>query len=387
MLIAGVGLAVPVGAACGATTPNGPPPPPVDGGPPDAGPDIDATDAPPDVPPTQTALVVDVSHSGAVVNDVVQDGPVSQIVARGMIELTGKTTPTEAWSSLFDAQDVVGIKVSPVGWPKVFSQVATVKAIIAGLNLAGVTNDQIIVFDRYQSYLDAIGYPAQLPTGIRFMTSAAGYTEDQTDPTGGYDVTQYADILPVYPGDDPTNPLKRRSHLSNIVSNVVTKVVNVPALKDHRSAGLTLALKNMTYGCVNNVSRTHVPPDNWTKDFLPVIAAMPKLRQKVVLHVADALIAGYEGGPEYGGPSFKSFVRSSLLFARDPVALDRIGWEIIDAERTKNGLPLLANSGLKLTNAGNEAFDERQPQHVLQAGAAGLGISDLTKIEHRLVAL
>lgn len=331
-------------------------------------------------------VVIEVTHCGSVVNDVVQAGPVREMMSRGMLELTGRATEQEAWRALFSAGDVVGIKVSPVGYPKVFSQIATVSEIIRGLNLAGVANDHIVVFDRYRDNLDAIGYAASLPVGVRFAAASPAYANDQTDTTG-YDTSELVDLPRVYPGDDASDPVKRRSYLCNIVSKEVTKVINVPALKDHASGGITFALKGMTYGCVNNVSRTHVPPDNWTRDFIPAIAAMTKLRQKVVLHVADALVACFDGGPAENA-RFQTFNYASLLFATDPVALDRIGWKILDDRRALSGLPALAGTGIALTNPdGAESFDERQPQHVLTAGAAGLGVSDLALIQHRRVEL
>lgn len=393
VLHAGMALAVPAlvgcngvveGTAVDEITEPGRASPPV---PPTAsGPAAEPPSPPPPTPSSTDGVVVQISHAGAVVGEVVQAGPVRAMMARGMCELTGTCTEEDAWSTLFAPCDVVGIKVSPVGYPKVFSQVATVNEIIRGLNLAGVPNTSIIVFDRYKDYLDAIGYPPLLPAGIRFMSAVDTYVEDQTD-VAGYDAAEYVDIARVYPGDDASNPHKRRSFLSQIVSKRVTKVINVPALKDHVSAGVTCALKNMTYGCVNNVSRTHVAPDNWTKDFIPVIAAMKTLREKVVLHIADALVACYDGGPGPPDAAFKTFSCASLLFATDPVSLDRIGWKILDEQRATMALPPLAQCGLTLTNAGMEAFNERQPQHVLAAGAAGLGVADLAAIEHRVIAL
>jgi uncharacterized protein (DUF362 family) len=191
----------------------------------------------------------------------------------------------------------------------------------------------------------------------------------------------------VYPGDDASNPAKRRSSLCRIVSQQVDKVINVPTLKDHTSAGITMALKNMTYGLVNNVARTHAAPDNWTQDFIPAIASMPKLRSKVVLHIADALIGCYDGGPSPDHPNFSPFTYGALLFSTDPVAMDRVGWQILDAQRAKVGLPPLAECGRLLIDRGYEPFDRRQPQHVLTAGAAGLGVSDLRRIRHRVVSL
>lgn len=328
--------------------------------------------------------VIEVSRRGAM-NPSTQDLAVRDMLTRAMLELTGKGCEADAWKTFFGPSDVVGIKVSPVGFPEAYSHASTLKAIIRGLELAGVARTSIVVFDRYRDMLDACGYPGALPQGIEFAGVVPTYTDEQTQ-LPGYDASTFVDLPRVYAGDDANDPIKRRSHLADIVSNRLTKIINVPALKDHISAGVTCALKNMTYGMVNNVSRTHQAPDNWTKDFVPAIASMPKIRSKVVLHVCDALRVGYEGGPS--PEVLKTADLASLLVATDPVALDRVGWSILDGLRTKAGLPPLAQTGKKLVNPnGGEVYDERQPQHVLAAGAAGLGESDLAKIQRRIIAL
>jgi hypothetical protein len=408
LLLASAAVAVPAATGCGTavnrgeTSDAGPPldagtPPdaspddagaPADSGPVvDASPPPDAVDAPGLPAVGGPGVVIEVSHAGAVVGDVVQEEPVRAIMDRGMRELTGRATEQEAWSALFGPQDVVGIKINPGAYPLAFSQFATVRAIIRGLNAAGVSNEAIVVFDRYGSYLDSVPYATELPAGVRLTSAQAVYADPQTD-TEGYDVNEYIELPRVFPGVDPNDPLSRRSHLCKIVSQDVTKVVNVPSLKDHPSAGLTMALKNITYGFVNNVSRTHYAPENWTKDFLPVVASMEKIRKKVVLHIADALIACYNGGPGPIDANFKSFTYSTLLFATDPVALDRIGLKILDEQRAKTGRPPVEECGKALTNYGGlEAFDERQPQYIAAAAALGLGVGDLPSIEHRRYAV
>ena len=42
----------------------------------------------------------------------------------------------------------------------------------------------------------------------------------------------------------------------------VNKLINLPVLKDHQSAGVTLALKNLSHGLVNNVNPAATGPDN-----------------------------------------------------------------------------------------------------------------------------
>lgn len=379
---------VPILGACGAKelggSPTPTPTPPVPGPSDDATPPTSADDAATaDASPTGDAasdaavkplsapgLVVEVSHAGSVVTGQVQAGPVALMLARAMKELTGETDLTKAWKAFFSPSDVVGIKVNPFGYPKFFSQIATVTEVIKGLNLAGVPNANIIIFDRYTDMLSVVGYPALLPAGVRFASSIDTAAE-QVDLTG-YDSNEYVDFPKVEQARDPSIALHRRSYLANIVSKDVTKVINIPVLKDHASAGITFALKNMTYGLVNNTARTHETVDNWTKEFIPGIAGMPKIRKKVVLHIGDALIGCYDGGPD---PSDFTFERKAIFAATDAVAMDRIAWKIIDAERAKKGLAPVAT------------IDGRQPHYILACGTAGLGISDLATIEHRSFAL
>jgi uncharacterized protein (DUF362 family) len=189
-------------------------------------------------------------------------------------------------------------------------------------------------------------------------------------------------------GQDPHNPINRRSHLCTVVSQEVDKVVNVCVLKDHASAGLTMALKNMSHGLVNNVVRSHASASiNWCDTFIPTVVGMRAIREKVVLHVGDGLIGTFDGGPGAWNKHFRTWEYRSLFFATDPVAMDRIGWEILDRKRKEAGLPPLAHTGRKRVNPGHETFDRRQPEHVLLAARAGLGEGELKKIQHLRVRI
>jgi Domain of unknown function (DUF362) len=340
-------------------------------------------------PPPRVPLaghVVEVTSENAVKAGIIQSRTVGELMTAGMLALTGAADEASAWRMFFDAKDIVGIKVNPVGYPAVYTNPETLLELVRGLGLAGVPPEQIVVFDRYRNMLSTAEYARILPVGVRILAASDAYQENQTG-TAGYDLDEYVDIARVMPGDDLGNPLHRRSHLCNIVSNIVSKVINVPNLKDHRSAGITMALKNMVYGSVNNVARTHAAPDNWTRDFVPAVLGIRKLREKYVLHIADALMACYAGGPAADSAAFKTYVHVGLLFATDPVAMDRIGWQILDAQRLRFGLPRLADTGLTKTNLGFESFSARQPEHVIAAGDAGFGIADLSKIHHQKIRL
>jgi hypothetical protein len=331
--------------------------------------------------------VIEVSHRGSVSKGVVDREAVRAMMTRGMLELTGAGDESTAWRCFVRPTDVVGIKVSAVGFPHAISQPETLLEVVRGLNLAGVPNERIVFFNRYEDEYRSAGFDKIVPTGVRQAFSSPGYSENQTG-TDNYDLDVYAEFPRVWPGQDPQNPINRRSHVAVVVSQVVDKVINVCALKDHSSAGVTMALKNMSHGMTNNVCRTH--PDaahNWCDEFISKVCALRRIREKVALHIGDGLIAAYDGGPGGFNKHFATWEQKSLYFASDPVAMDRVAWDVLDRQRASKGLPVLAESGRKRKDPGHEVFDYRQPNHVLLAGQLGLGESDLARIERRTIAI
>jgi uncharacterized protein (DUF362 family) len=345
------------------------------------------TNRPLGIPGPFPGRVIEVAHAGSVVDDDIKEPIVRDMIARGMRELVGSEDAVEAWRQFFSAGTVVGIKVNPVGAPHAISNFATVRAIIAGLQAAGVKAGDIIVFDRYRRSFVKAGYPDQLPDGVRWDASVEDVDDVQLD-IEGYDPDVFVSMeLTALGRHDPKDDRTRRSHLSLIASRKVDKIINVAVLKDHGSAGVTLALKNLSHGLVNNVSRSHATnATNACNTFIPTVVAMPQIREKVVLNVLDGLTAVYQGGP-YARLNF-TWAYRSLFFATDPVAMDTVGWQIIDAKRAEMGLPPVASAGRR-GNPPNprEGFDIRQPQHIPFAMALGLGIADTDEIQRRKVTM
>src|SRR5262249_39981948 len=122
-------------------------------------------------------------------------------------------------------------------------------------------------------------------------------------------------------------------------------------LKDHRSAGVTLALKNLSHGLNNNVARSHLSGfrlrdntpsgPNQCNTFIPTAAGQPLIRRKATLHILAGLIGVYDGGPACRN----TWPYRALFFATDPVALDHVGWSIIDAKRVQEGFAPVAQTG------------------------------------------
>ena len=323
--------------------------------------------------------VIDVEHPGSIVNGAYQSGPVTTMMRRGMQELTGADGWVDAWKRFFEPGDVVGIKVNPVGMPHVISTPEVLREIIAGVMATGVKAQDIVVYDRYRRQFLQAGFDKWLPEKVRWMHAAEDYEEIQLG-IDGYDRDHYMEMALVQPGQDLTNLTMRRSFASNFISKSVNKLINLCVLKDHQSAGVTLALKNLSHGLVNNVARSHSTFTlNACGAFIPAVVQMPVIRNKAVLHILDGVKGLYHGGPG-AKPQFV-WEHKHIYFATDPVALDHVGWRVIDAKRVAVGKP-------KLVDDKPDSFSHfihRQPEHIEIAGAMGLGEWNWDKIDLRTV--
>jgi hypothetical protein len=407
--------------------------------------------------------VVEVHHPNAVNEEHQIDRPaVRSMLDRGMCTLTGADHATEAWKTFVTPGEVIGIKVNPVGSnkgrPEVVGSISSfelVLEVVRNLKAVGIPGKDIVLFERYASEFVGAGYANLLTEremdGVRWFASGAGYSEQQLAIGGvdnpdayspellrhvaGYDPDAFVHMGFAAPVHSQNDDRRFRSHLSTIVTRLVDKVITLPVLKDHRSAGVTIALKNMSHGFNNNVARSHISGvahgypsslgrgtdgPNQCNVFIPTAVNQPTIRQKTVLHICDGLIAVYEGGPGTWNDSWGTWRANRLLIGTDPVAMDHVGWDIIDAKRVQLGLPRVGETG-RLTYAtpqtaravaaalggrgpldsanlaaaarsfvaagGSEVFDRRTPEHVILAGMIGLGEFDLGKVSHQRIHL
>jgi hypothetical protein len=359
------------------------------------------------VPGPYPGRVVEVRHSQMIKNDVKNREAIHQATARGMIGLTGATDAVEAWRSLFEPGDVVGVKMNPVGNPLANSSSELMLEVIEGLKTAGVKTKDIIVFERYRDEFIGAGMDRAVPDGIAWTGLGIGYNAMQIDIKGddrktgnldrvaGYDPDEFMVMELVGSGMDPKDDRTRRSHLGLLVTRRVNKIVLLPVLKDHGSAGVTGALKNMSHGLVNNVNRSHSTPDtNVCNQFIPQVVNHPVIRKKCVLHIMDGIKGVFQGGPAASRPNW-TWENNALFFATDPVAMDHVAWRYVDAKRKEKGLPPVAAAGRAgLDPLKTEGFDIRQPQHIPLAAHLGLGIFDFdsprgkkNSIQHQVVNL
>jgi len=328
----------------------------------------------PGMPGPFPGLVVGVEHPGSIINGEYQPEPVRMMIEKGMTSLTGAPSWAEAWRSLFEKGDVVGIKVSPVGGRTLCSDGTVLHAILAGLKEAEIPPRDVIVYNRYREETLAAGIDKWVPDGVRMEFASPAYNETQLD-MEGYDRDHYMEMALIKPGENWSDPHFRRSYVAKTVSQQINKFINLPVLKHHQSAGVTNALKNMSHGMVNNVNRSHLTPTaNACGLFIPSVVSLPVIREKAVLHISDAVKASYHGGP--GARRQFVWEHKTMYFATDPVALDKTGWKVIDAKRAEVGMASIALS--KPDDASH--FLNCQVEHIEIAGSLGLGVFDDQKI-------
>jgi uncharacterized protein (DUF362 family) len=243
--------------------------------------------------------------------------------------VTGKSSAEAAWRSLFDPGDIVGVKLNCLT-PGMHTHAPVARAIVRGLRSAGVPENHIVLWDMRTRHLQRCGYTANRGPGVRCHGTDGAY--DGNIETVGPVGTLY----------------------SSIVARTCNALVNVPVLKDHNLAGVTIGLKNF-YGAIHNPNKYH---GNHCDPYIACVNAHRFIRGKLRLTVCDAVTAQYNGGP--GHKPRWAWPMETLLVSRDTVALDTIGAGILEAKRKAAGLPSLQEA-------------KRPPLHIASAAKMKLG--------------
>ena len=304
---------------------------------------------------------------------------VREMMAQGMRTLTGTATTADAWRRFFEPSDVVGIKVNCGGYPHCISAYEIVGEVVRQLTGVGVPVAQIYVYERFQNQMDECDYAAHLPKGVQ---SVAAERANRNVDNSGYDPATYleADLF----GEEDT-----RSNIMRLVSQRLTKIINIPNMKDHGATGVTGCLKNIAYGSFSNVARTHSGGKSHTYSVVGRLAAMEPLRSRTVLQIMDGLRGVWHGGP-FARTTRYVFYPRQIMFATDPVAVDRLLLDIIETERRAHGAISIwdrSPASLKMNDTRARDADPnvniiiREPGHVEYASTLGLGVYDLKKIK------
>jgi hypothetical protein len=310
---------------------------------------------------------------------------VREMMARGICTLTGANTAREAWRRFFVSDDVVGIKVNCGGYPHCVSAYEIVAETVRQLMDVGIKPAQIYIYERFQNQMDEVNYAPHVPAGVQIV--AAERANRNVD-NSGYDPATYleADLF----GEDDT-----RSNMMRLVSRQLTKIINIPNMKDHGATGVTGCLKNIAYGSFSNVARTHQRGVSHTYSLVGRLAAIEPLRSRTVLQIMDGLRGVWHGGP-FARTTRYVFYPRQIMFGTDPVAIDRLLLDIIEQERHAHGAISIwdrSPASLKIDDSRARDADPnvniiiREPGHVEYASSLGLGVSDLARINVQRVTV
>jgi len=256
------------------------------------------------------------------------------LVNEGLTNLTGKPTPALAWRSLLSTQEVVGLKVFSAPGPNSGTHPAVVEAVIQSLLAAGLPAKQLIIWDKQLGHLRLAGF---CELADRYGVRAAGSQE------AGYDTNKFYEspllgqlVWADHEFGQKGEGVGRKSFVSKLVSQEMTKIINISPLLNHNLAGVSGNLYGLAFGSVDNTLRFAGGAERLAMA-VPEIYALPVLGDRVVLNIVDALVAQYYG--EERSLLHYSGVPSQLRFSTDPVALDVLSIQELDRLREAAGAP------------------------------------------------
>jgi hypothetical protein len=235
----------------------------------------------------------------------------NEMLNRGLLAFSGEKNPADAWRHYFTP----GMKVG-----------------------AGAKPADVIVWDRFKDHFASTDFkPGKGPSGESIVVGG-DYHPGRTASTSG--------------GPCPIDriPIERTD---------VT--INLPLLKDHGGAGVTLALKNIAFGAYKHHRGAH---EGGCDPYIAEAYAHFVTQAKIPLIILDATRACYDGGPR---PSDRNRIwnENAIYLASDPVALDVIGRKLIMAKRVAAGL----------------SDRTRDAKHIESAASKGLGVLDPARID------
>lgn len=275
------------------------------------------------------------------------------LLERALTELTGAPNMVEAMKRFVHPSERIAIKVNGIA-----GQVGATMAVnfelilplVEALLAMGVPPERVTVYEQYPTYLMGCRVNVRqnkLPDGV---VTGTHNNRDHVMPR----ITVFERV--------PTRYARFLTEASALI--------DMTMMKDHSICGFTGAMKNVTHGNIDN------PQDHHAHQASPQIAMLynhPIVMSRVRLHITDAFKIIYDRGPLDKDARMR-VPHGSVYASTDAVALDRVGWKVIDDERVRRG-------GRTLSKAG------REPTYILRAAELGVGVGDWNDIRLRSVVV
>lgn len=281
--------------------------------------------------PKATARVVDVRSPAWRKADgrTVDTDVVREMIATGIKTLTGKRDEAAAWREIVSPTETVALKFNAVSGDYTRANQAIIDAVTEALMDVGVDRRKIIVVE---------ANPAQFKGGRPDLTFGP-----------------------------PIKIADKKTRLTRFLTDQIDCIINFPNIKDHRLAGVTGSLKNLSQAGRTFMDRPSNFHANCCDPYIALMVARPEFKNKLRLNISNGLMAVFEGGPGTRRRDHQ-WPHNGFLFGTDPVAMDRVSLELIEAVRKAKGKPSLFKTS-------------HPPKHLFTAAKLGLGEIDLKKIE------
>jgi hypothetical protein len=275
------------------------------------------------VPDAAKSIVVDNRNAMIVAAGRLHEGALLNLIESGVRLATSEATSAGAWRKLFKTDDVIGIKFDDVGREKLNTTETFASQLVASLQQAGFERQRIVLID----------VPKSLTKQLDTRPQIYGWQKNETSFTSG-------------------------SERLAAVLDQVTALINVPLLKTDNISGIAGALRNISLPFVRRQARYFA---HGSSPFIADIVALPQIRSKLRIHIVNGLRAVFDRGPDVQIDCV--WPHGGILVSTDPVAVDSVSLEIINARRAQSQLPPLGNAKGRLP-------------HIHAAALRGLGTDD-----------
>jgi uncharacterized protein (DUF362 family) len=272
-----------------------------------------------------------------------------EMLTRALTELTGKPDLVTAVQQFVHKDDIVVVKVNGIAQSQMATGKELVLPFVEAMIEGGVKAENITLLEQYAGFFNATRITtSNVPKGVKIASHANGNaTMDERLIPGTGVRTKFVRWL-----------------------TEATAAINFALIKDHSICGYTGALKNMTHGCTINPHDFHV---HHASPQIAQLYAQDVIKSRVRLCIADGFKVMADGGPLYKRPEFVK-PHDAVYASTDPVAIDTIGWEVVEKYRADFKLKTLTESG-------------REPAYIKAAADLGLGVHERSKILLKEVAV
>jgi uncharacterized protein (DUF362 family) len=272
-----------------------------------------------------------------------------EMLRRALEELTGEKDMAKAAAKFVHKDDKVCVKVNGIALKNMGTNKELVLPFLEAMIASGVPAGNITVLEQYGSFLAGTRIEqGNVPAGVKVVTHNNGNaTMDSRMIPGTNTTTKFVAAL-----------------------TDSTALINFSLIKDHSICGYTGCLKNMTHGCSINPHDFHT---HHASPQIALMAAQDVIKSRLRLNITDGFKVMAQGGPLFKSPQHV-VPHEAVYVSTDPVAMDAVGWEIVEKERANFKLKSLTEEG-------------RTPAYIRAAADLGLGIADRQRIRIKEVTI